>query len=265
MERFEPKYVSGEVGVSARNFVRENKSELWAIFKPLFPYIAGCHLLDAIISDAFFPKAGFGLFGVIAIYFTMVLIISWHRVVIHGPDNYTPVNPFKPRRSELAFMGMGVLIGLGMVLIAGAFAAATAYTKAGIMGMITLFAIISCIYISYRMSFYFPAKAVGADISLKDSFRLSKGYLLRLFGAGIYASWRIMLVAFGYAMLVGIIVTIMANFISFASVQNTVAFILLLPMSAFIEPISTVLGVTVLSNYYLYAMQNDNRSVEMNI
>lgn len=262
MSYFKPTYAAGETGVSARNFVREHKNEFITILKPLIPYIAGFHLLDAVISDAYFSgsKNGFGLFGALAAYFTMVLVISWHRVVIHGVDNYVPMNPLKPQRSELAFMGMGILIGLGIFLLSFLSIMGAAAAGGGVIVLLPIVVILACIFYAYRCCFYFPAKAVHSDITLKQSIALSKGYLLKLIAGSFFASWRVSLALFGCVFVLMFVVGILAVILPFDRVGNTIGLIFTLPIIVYLSPLLTVLGVTVLSNYYLYAVQNSDQN-----
>ena len=259
MSHFEPTLGAGVTGICAREFVKSHMGEFWAIFKPLFPFIAGLHLLDAVVADAFSFENGFFIGGVIALYFSTVLAISWHRVVIQGPDNYTPMNPFNPQRHEWAFIGMGIATFCFVFLVAFVSVYGAASTESlvmvGLAAIVTLFAM----YFSYRLSFYFPAKAVNAEITVDQAFCLTKGYVLKLLGATLAAAWPIVLAVIVWGIIAGVLVSILPS----DNAMNTVGFIMALPMTTFFQPVMTVLGVTVLSNYYLYSLQNDSRSVEI--
>lgn len=261
MSVFKPGYDAGETAAKVRGFVKEQHDEFIKILKPLIPYIAGFYLLDAVISDAYFAdsKNGFQLFSVLSSYFMTVLVISWHRVVIYGPENYTPMNPFSPKRNEILFIGVGVLIGLFFV-----FAAALPMILAKLLGeaaLLLLFLTVGAgIYLMYRCSFYFPAKAVDSDMTLKQSFALTKGYLWKLICATFFASWRVILLVFAFGFVAGILIVGIAFALPIDKAGHTIGFIIALPITVYLQPLLTVLAVTVLSNYYMYAMQHPRES-----
>ncbi len=258
MQHFTPTLFSKETGKNVRGFVKEHNDELLKIIKPLAPFIAGLYLFDAIISEFFFTQSEheFSLGMILATYFYMCLVISWHRVVIKGPENYTPMNPFKPKRHELAFIGVGILIGILILIVAVVFVGSAAFMQSGVMGVVAAIAIVAAIYASYRLMFYFPAKAVGASITLREAFDMTKGYLWKIICASFRASIRLVLIALLYSMILA------GLSFSYAYIAHTVSgayllgFILGLPLILYIQPLLTVLGVTVLSNYYLHAVQN---------
>lgn len=258
---FKPTLDSGETGVAVRGFVKEYHDEFLKILKPLIPYIAGFYLLDAVITDAYFSdtKHGFQVFSILASYFVTVLVISWHRVVIHGPENYTPMDPFSPKRNELMFIAVGIMIGLALaaavlfpILLMKIFGSAA--------GMLVFVTLIIGIYCTYRCSFYFPAKAANSDITLKQAFGLSKGYLWKLICASFYASWRMVLITIGYSLVAMALLMAVAFALPFDKAGHTIGFIIGLPITVYLEPLMTILGVTVLSNYYMYAMQHPRES-----
>ena len=199
MEHFTPSFYVIETSKNVKNFVKEHGYEFWKIFKPLSFFIVGCYLFDAVMSDLYFSysETTFGIGGIIASYFYTCLAISWHRVVINGPDNYVPMNPFKPKKHEFAFVGASFLIGVGFSIIV--FIAATLKSPVMIFAMIAVFLV--AIYLALRLMFYFPAKAVNAQITLREAYSLSKGYLWKISNACFFASFRLMMLVFLYAII----------------------------------------------------------------
>lgn len=231
----------------------------WRLYKPLLPYILGCYFLDAVITDLYFSqsKSGFQLFELISSYFLTALVISWHRVVIQGPDDYVPMNPLRPKRHEWAFIGMGILIAIGVFLIAFSTVFGAAATHNGFLGLFAFVAVLATIYCAYRLSFYFPARAVNAGVTLKQAFRLSKGYLLKLVCASFMASIKPFLMMIGYVFVVMFVYGLFIGITGMDGMSSIIGFVLMLPVYIYFQPLMTVMGVTALSNYYLYAMQNE--------
>lgn len=264
MDHYQPSFVAKDTAQNITNFVEVNKNEFWKIFKPLMPFIAGCYILDAVISDLFFADSedGFGLFAIFASYFLTVLVITWHRVVIHGPDNYIPMNPFKPKRHELVFIGVGFLLGLVMGLIGAGVVIGAAVTASPVMIIIAVIVVLAMIYILYRVCFYFPAKAVDASITLSQAFVLTKGYLWKIISATFRASFKLILLLIAFVIVAAICVFVLVMFLPLSGMPMVLGLIVDLPMQLYFGPLLTIIGVTALSNYYLYAIQNEERAVE---
>lgn len=266
MERFDPSYPLLETGANVRNFVKTNKSEFWEIFKPLLPFIVGLQFLDALITHTFFSESEFNFFGggLLSVYFTMTLSLSWYRVVIHGVHNYTPMNPFKPQRHELPFIGLGLVIGIGVFLSVVMFKNWDAYLSTlGLSDNVILIFLstvfLLAIYFSYRFSFYFPSKATDSDITLNEAYQLNYSYLLLLFGVMFLVYWRIVVQMLIFSILwILFFGRIHWLFFSYEEYPSILYFIMILPYIAYFGPLLTVLGATVFSNYYLYAVQEDN-------
>lgn len=260
MTELRPIFSSRESALQVRNFVKDQHDVFLDLLRPMIPYIAGFHLLDALITDAFFQdsKHGFSLFGsLISPYFLTVLIISWHRVVIHGRGNYTAMNPFSPKYHEMMFIVTGlmiVLIPMFSLFLVGVLVKSIV----GVSGLpiVLLPLAVAAIYCMYRCCLIFPALAVGTDITLKQAFFLSNGYLLKVFCSTILSVWRIVLLTVVYMIAAVGLMSALSPVLSLSTAGNTIGFIFMLPVIAYLDPLMTVLGVTVLSNYYMHAVQN---------
>lgn len=233
---------------NTREFVNANKDIFQSIFKPLIPYILGLFALDALIS--LYRGEAFGLGGLIMHYFYAALAISWHRVVLLGPDRFEPMNPFKPQKHELVFMLAGLGIGVLISVIIGVMTGVSAiFGLAGII-LALLIAVPLSVFLGTRLSFYFPAKAIDAPTSLRAAFHLSRGYVIRLLTAPIISSFTLFLMA------------CLISFVSaFVARGEGLSFVLLnlllqLPILLYIGPLMTVIYITVLSNYYQDALKN---------
>lgn len=251
-----------ETSQNVGGFIREHKEVFWNIINPLLPWIIGLYAIDIIVTVVFMPesKNGFSLGSLIASYFYTALIISWHRVVIYGPENAVPMNPFKPQKHELAFLGMGLLLGLG-AFVAGFIIGGGAFFINPIFGAMVLFTLLPAgAYIGYRVSFYFPAKAVNSSITLKTAFSLTKGYFWKLAGASFMASFKYILGIIAFFIVAFIILSVFGWFLGNIGenviTQGIFGFIFSIPVVAYFYPLIIIAGVTTLSNFYLYALQN---------
>lgn len=260
-----------DTGRNVRQYVNQHMDIFWDIFKPLMPYIAICVFLDLVITEHFMginPQTGepynFVLFSILANYFFVCLIISWHRVIIHGPDSYRPMNPLKPTKGELIFIAMAIGLTIA-AFIAGAVAGAiSALISPVLFGFTIFFLVFALIYAGCRLSFYFPAKATGNDITLREAFLLSEGYVLRLIFAPLFAMWKIILliIAYVFATFAALFILgmVAGPLLESGAGAVIVQFLFAAPIHLFFNPILTILGVTILSNYYQYALQNPRKN-----
>lgn len=271
MSDFEPIFDVRDAAKYAREFVRSHMPVFWHIFKPLMPFIAICYFIDTVLLAYFKISFPFGSLG--AAYFMFALVISWHRVIIHGAQDYKAVNPFNPQKDELRFMGMALGVAIMFVLsimIAAGVGALIAPAFGFLLGAAV--ALIGVQYL-FRISFYFPARATGTLLTLKQSNQMTKGICLKIFSANFLASWRVLLVIMAYAffvvglftgVLLGIFVrqpeTFSGSELAVPAMVHLVMYLVNMPIKLFFEPIITVIGVTILSNYYQYVMRN-NQSV----
>lgn len=192
-------------------------------------------------------------------YLFAVIAISWHRLILLGEEHYQPMKIFAPQKHEIEF-----LITLAIISAIIPFSLQFLITSQVILNPgITLLSLpisIFLIYAYFKISFYFPGKAVNASIDLKTSFYLTKGYFWKMLGAYFFASWRISLLIFGIIM--GLSLVLMPIILSFTSSEQNLSILALIqsltftPIVLYFQPLLMVLGVSVLSNYYQHALQN---------
>ncbi len=269
MQPFNATLDTKETAANVRDFVNRNMDVFWDIFKPLIPYIAILTAVDLFMT--FFvmepdPETGdpseFELGGVIASYFYTCLVISWHRVVLDGPDKYVPMNPFKPQKSEWAFIGMGICVFLIPFICGLIGGVILALTGQKILFILLIPLMFFAIYLTLKLIFYFPSKATGNTITLKQSYAMTTGYIWKMFAANIRAVLKILL---------SVILYLIAGFITIAVIGGTavamgaenmgglggaMGALVMLPVIFYFQPLMTIIGVTVLSNYYQHALQN---------
>lgn len=259
MTKLNPTLGVKDTALNVKNFIAFNMDTFWNILTPLLPWIVGLHFLDFIITGLFFADSenSFGLGGLIASYFMTALVITWHRVVIFGPDNYTAMDPFKPQKHELVFIGIGILIGIAVGIASIAVIALSVLAGPIIMAVALFFTIILSVFLLYKIGFYFPAKAINNSITFRQSYELTQGYFWKLMGAGILASLKYILITIVYFLGVGVLIGGLSTlFGESVFISNLLGFTLMIPFLAFIQPILAVIGVTVLSNYFQHALQN---------
>ncbi len=255
-----------ETGRDVRSFLKGHKEAFWRILKPLLPWMIGCYLLDALLTIFLMPPGKESVIGsLLCAYFYVCLAISWHRIVIDGPDNAVPMNPWKPQRHEWAFIGVGIGLYLSIfvvALIVGVIGALIHPLAIFILGFALL---IAAFYVFCRLAIYFPAKAVNRSLTLKEAYALSHGLIWKMMGAPLVASWRLILGVAAYSFVLTFIVALILKVMGVDVMPVTpgaiLHFLFVLPMVAYFEPMLYVLGVGCLSNYYLYAVQRGRISV----
>ncbi|MBP7721026.1 MAG: hypothetical protein KA155_00670 [Alphaproteobacteria bacterium] len=261
MKHFTPTLPAGETSKNVRSFIKDNQDSFWNILKPLLPFLIGFELLDVFINHLLFPGKGkiMPLGALISSYFMAALMISWHRVVIHGADRYVPMNPFKPKRNELAFIFVPLgLIVLYMLVASLTFFLSLKIGNAGLAFILVMILVIFATIAGLKIAFYLPAKAIDADITLSKSWRMTTGYVWKIFAASFFSWWRVMLVAFAYIM-ASIVVGGIVGAVMFGNSSlgfNLFLTICMLPVVGFFSPLIGVITVTVLSNYYQWAINN---------
>ncbi len=267
MLHFTPTLGIKETSENAKTFVKDNMDVFWDVFKPLIPYIVGLYCLDILITSFLMPTNEvtgqpyeFPLGQLIAGYFYTCLAITWHRIVIHGDKGFMPMNPFKPQRSELAFVGMGILIYV-LFFLCGALVGLSSALIHKSLFMLIFPTILFGIYGWMKIMFYFPAKATGRHIPFKQSWAMTKGYVWKMIASSFLAIIKLLLLAILYSIVGGIIVGILVAALTSIGISLYLAAaiagtLFLLPFLVYFQPLFTILWVTILSNYYQYVMQN---------
>jgi len=216
--------------------------------------------IESSLNIKIYEYAGYGV-QIIISYLFAVIAISWHRLVIFGHERYKPMQIFKPQKHEIHFMLLVGLTSFILPMIFGFFV--TSIMTLGSISIVLMIAgLIFYIYLNYKICFLFPSRAVNADISIKDSFQLTKGYFWKFIGASFFACILTILAI--------ILVFIISNIILMPIIAGLqpngltdmleLSFLLqgatMFPMYIYFIPVLTVLIVTVLSNYYQHALQN---------
>lgn len=288
-----------EAAFNIRMFVKEHREEYKIIFSPLIPYLTvivivtiGYNLLMQsmvleFIKDNPPPSKAQDVLtylnasqshvasnplsylsiviSVIYAYCFAVLAINWHRVVLLGVGRYEPMNILSPKKHEKNFVLVWVMIGTLIPYLTGA-----------VLGINIALIIISVVifpYILFKICFYFPAKALDSHLSFKNSFKLTNGCFWAFILTTIRSCWRVALVFFIIMTVIGMISAIIAS-ITFpdyhtapylkSAYNQIVGEVFNIIISTFIfSPLFTILGVTLVSNFYQYTLRH--RATDYNL
>jgi len=118
-------------------------------------------------------------------YLYSVIAISWHRLVILGKDNYKPMSIFKPKFYEVQFILLLVLLNsIQLLALLSPFIPVNFFI---VMPILMITTVVIGMFLFFKLSFCFPAKAVNRPMSFKKSFSLTRGYFLKIFFTSIRA------------------------------------------------------------------------------
>ena len=202
-------------------YIKNNVGLVWATIKYYLPYMAaailcliGHDILNKSPDTVLIAKAFLVIGFLLKAFIWPFLGITWHRIALEGPDDFSYANPLKPKKSELWFVLYGALlyICVGLLLPLGVASSAFGLGFLGAGGqfivMMTLLFFILMFFV--RASLMFPAIAVESDLSIKDVYAQSKGY----FGKILFT---LMLSVLGAALLLAIVVIPLNLIVSFLS------------------------------------------------
>lgn len=294
-------YGAKETSSNVRDFIKVHKGDLWRLVRSVAPlllilailsifaeYYLGQKALkymgaqgtpqtstelfeimrDISLSVYTDPIGWFSIILQILIgYCFAVIAVSWHRLALLGPDRSEAMQMLSPQKHEINFVAVWTMVSVVLP-----------HMMAVLMNMSMAYVLVSSVvfpYLFFKLSFYFPAKALDSHLSFKNSFVLTKGLFFKFMLSVFLSFWRIMLVLFVFSLVMGFIAGILAGILlpvegvsdyTMGAQRQIVNQILMkLPVTFYFQPIFTVLGVTVLSNYYQYALQNKDEASNISI
>lgn len=264
MLHFIPAFGSKKIANESADFIKENFATFLRVFKPLAPYIGGLVFLDALVNSQWMPEGKtVSIGGLAANYFLACLVISWHRVVILGKDHTVAVNPLKPTKNELIFMGTALLVFFIPMIIGVTFSfisdSADNFVTAALIGLIASLMISVLAY--YKFAFFFPAKATGHKISFLQSMKMTKGYIEKIISTSIRAISRLvikMIVFAGIGILAAKVLKVLIKQPALDPHIDTALYDFIFPLAfaLYFLPLIIITGVTVLSHYYQCALND---------
>lgn len=274
---YEPTEKSWATVKNAFSYAWKNKRLVWKLILFYGPFLLLALLLNAVAQvtsmEQYAHWAFFGLIAalgdfILSIFVPIFVAVTWHRVVINGPEETKFSNPLAPKKRDWKFLGFWLLIGfIALVfmslLIGGAsflavklYAIVPAVSLLAVLLGIALF--VYSVYAATRVSFIFPSVATDHNYPIKTIWKMSKGLVMKLWGAGFLS----MLVMIPLTILFVAFPAIIAFLISAVAGGKAMFAILgvfvLAPIFIFMQVFFSVIGITLLSNYFMVAKQRLN-------
>lgn len=297
MDKYQPALKVGKASSNVYSFVRDGHSEFFTLIKMYAPallllfviqismFMLDFKILSSLPVSLFFVDI---VVSALSGYIYAIIAINWHRLVINGRCFSDPVRMFSPRKNEISFVLALVFLTILPYILSFLFGfiisilppvlSSTGNSEGAFLAVLAVSIFVSgmgVLYFTYKLSFYFPAKAVNHSFSVVDSVRLTRGYFFKMIFTMIRASfWTIValhvylgfmyLLMYLFSYVVGGMAVEMSASDGFSVLSMLPLFIALfqLPFVLFFKPMFMIIGVTVVSNYYLYATQNEEGAVE---
>lgn len=257
---------------NAKNFLQENQFYLFGVFKRYVPYMFLMYIIELIVLLIY--KVDFLIGDVLSLYFYLAMIITWHRVVLLGGENTEEVNPFKPKSNDLTFIFMYLVI-LFISVIAALIVGATlmvifettnlAATNIPILKFLPItvsltISLLILVYTTFRLSFFLPSKAINHPHSLISAFKLSKKYTLRIITSITLFTLPVFIIGSAYGLLTSLLVIpVLQTKWGDGTTLEITRLILQAPNLLFFTPIIGIMVATILSNYYLHALETQKK------
>lgn len=239
--------------------------EVWRLAKPIILPLVLLNVIssaienDEAIAETFPWNLIAFICNLLFLAISALFAIGWHRLVILGPSKDNHVRLLDLTRSEIGFVlatlgfgacGLivlviaGVLVGLfagGVLALAGWFFAAVFF--------------LFCTAAFVRASLYLPGKAVDAGLTLRQAFALGEGLVWKIFASTFLAMLTFLIPA------LIVLVILIAVFVFIAGLFNSslAVYILMFIVSfpaVLIGMVGAAMFVTVLSRYFIWAIQN---------
>lgn len=227
--------------------------------KPLISILPYVIAVDLVATIAGHDRPLMAIpFALISAYFSLIYAAHIHRAYLSNQST-EGFNPLQPSRADWQFILFYFLLSLIPVGV-GFIAALLGGMIAGKAGMFVLAALSVpvMVYVLTRYSLVLPDRAMGGQMALKDSYRISKGLVWKIIITPLLASWKIILAALGWSILAGIVSGMIVKDQQ-ALAHKLVFFVLQAPVSYGMAFIIATIAVAGLSNYYLWARQNQGR------
>lgn len=263
---FQPTLGVFETARNVKNFCKENKAHFRKLLIPLLPFLFATGLVQFVPHDTTEMKVLYGLMILLQIYLYTMLAVTWHRFTILGPDSDQEINVFEKKEGVWPYLGFSVVMGLisFAIMLPGILVTALLGQVLGpLIILLVLVIMIAALYVTVRLAIILPSIAIGHRLTIKQAFPASKGLVLKLIFTPMVAAVKPILLMIAYMIVIGIIVVIVAavnpDLVKTADVSlgfSIFLYILFLPIVLYLQPWMTILGVTSLSNYYLWAAQN---------
>lgn len=244
-------YSIKETAALTKQFVLGNFK---APFLTILPYVFVLSLLAVIVNHG----AATLFLALVSGYFGAVFAANLHRAYI-GNTTVEPFNPLAPVKNDYAFIGALLLIyaiTIALFAAAGFIFALIGGKTAAAVGFLLMIPV--AIFLGARISLILPDRAVGGKMKLKESYYMSRGLVWKIIITPIVASWKWLLACFFWVFMCEIVIT-MAMPDKNSLARKVTAFIAESPANIGLGYFIAALGVATLSNYYIWARQNQIR------
>ena len=265
MSTTEKPYGAIETAKFSYNFLSDNFEHFKKLLIPLLPVLFLSTLISGMLEKgkhADNPTILIVLaiaFGIAAFLYTTAFVISWHRAVVLGPSESNKVNPLKMTKSEISFLLTGFIIFFGMLaagLVAGLILGllSSIFFPLAVIGGIAL--IIAAFIYTARLYLFFPAKAAGKDITLRQAFEMGRGVAGNIIGSLFVGALPIAIAAGLTVAVVGLI-TIYIIGVPESMGQRFTFSLIITPFQLFFNMAGAAIGVGILSRYYIWASEHN--------
>ena len=249
----------------AYGFLSDNRSHFFSIILPLLPFLylnnLGGAVQNVIANTEIALPAGFAFFNLVtfimAAICSLALIAAWHRAAILGVSEKNRMRLTALTSGDRNFIWAMIKLTFVLLAFAAVYVLAILISEAILepLSILTVIGGAFCLlYFGVRLYLYIPAKAVNADVTMREAMEGSKGIALKIIFALIFAAIPVVLVS---AICGGIVGGIIGVFVyPLAHFNDALLFSLGISIpSTFFQAIATAISVTVISRYYLWAVQ----------
>ena len=252
-----PALSARETGRNVRRFIGENKSAEKALLIRYMPWIVGAYALVIALT---FVHPVLPYLAYLPLYYAMfMLLIAAHRLFAYGAENAVLPALTKPEKRDWKYMGAWVAAMVVHMVIVTVLSIPLMFTGSGPLLVLFLCGyMVAALWAWYRFVFYMTSIATHGDLSLKEGWKLGKGYVWKTVCATFFAVWRLALLVMG-----GVFVLAMVLGLLGAVLPQTVymGIAIALGLAALLLYILVLLRAALLSmgcitNYYLYARQH---------
>ena len=264
---FQPTLGIFDTARNVKTFCTDNKSHFRKLLLSMLPFLFISGLVQAVPHDTTEMKILFALMLLLQIYIYTMLVVTWHRFTIQGPSSDQDINIFEKKAGVWPYLGFSIALGaIGFAVMLPGIIIGLVLTKIGVSGAgipVLIVSMFAAFYVSMRLLIILPSIAVGRGLKIKEAFALSKGMILKLMFTPAIAAIKpiLLMIAYLIVAIIVIIVAMGALQLDKNALENNLGFsifvyILFCPITLYLQPWMTVLSVTSLSNYYLWATQN---------
>lgn len=242
----------------SKDFLIDHFDQFKYLAKPL---IVPLLVLEVVAFTANSYNTGLDSFGfvisilclLVSIFYYALFAIGWQRSILFNPTPDVEAKASRPNKSETDYIMMAYAY-------AGALALAVfmlvLLVKIPVIGIfIPLVGLPFLLLFANRLLIYFPAKAVGADITFRKAYDLGEGVGWRLFFAYILAYIPIGILSALNFLIVELVSGLFADVFNEPLSGHIFQAVLIAPGIVFLGLIFSALIHGIMTRYYMWAVQ----------